>query len=657
MTAPLSSISGLISGVDTSSLINAIIAQDRAPAVRMETEETSIKNQQDVLTAYRAALGNLQSIATSLQDGTAFNGTSVTPTVLAGTTVLATATATAAAVAGQYQLKVTTLAAAEKLGSTTVPNTTTVLGYAGTFTVNGQSVTVAATDTLAAVRDKINALNTGSSATGVSASVLNVSSTDSRLVLTSSKTGAAGATLADTTGTVLQSLGFLDNTETKQSAAILAAGSDASFSIDNIPFTRTSNAISDAIDGVTINLLANQAGATTVLTVARDAGAATQAMQSFVSAYNTVVQFVQAQGTVTTSGSTVTTPPLYGQSLIRSVRSGLPQHLLQTVLGAPADLATAAAVGLSLSRDGTLSLDTAKFTSAFQNRLSDVQTLFGETRSATGASTTFLSSGSVQSSGTWTVNITQAASTAVLATTGFNGTYDAGATPDTLTLTDTQSGRSGQVTLTTGMTTADIVAAIQSAINTNSLAIDVGTSGSDITLTQQNTGSAAGMSFAVAGLGDGASEAFAASGSATGTDVAGTIGGYAATGSGQTLVGNSGTPVSGLAAQYAGSAIGNAGDLTLTVGTMTGVKRMLDNYINSGSGLLDQRSDSLSTRNATLVSRVADIDSALARKRLVLVAKFSAMEAAIASLKQQTASLLGTQSSSSTSSGNGTSLG
>jgi len=657
MTTPLTSISGLISGIDTTTLVDAIIAQGRAPAVRMEAQETAIKNQQATITAYRAALGNLQSAAAALQDGTAFGGTSISAALTTGTRLLANATGSATAVPGQYQLKVSSLAAAEKLGSGTVANATTALGYAGSFTVNGQAVTVSATDTLTNIRDRINALNSGTNATGVTASILTVSATDSRLVLTSGKTGAAGATLVDTSGTILQSLGYLDNTETKLAGAILSPGSDAHFSLDNIPFVRTSNTVDDAIPGVTLSLLAAEDGATTTLNVTRDSAGATQAVQAFVTAYNNLIQFVQSQGTVTTSGNTTSTPALFGDSLIRGIRSGLPQRILQSVLGAPADLATAASVGLSLTRDGRLSLDSTKFTTAFENRRSDVTALFGESRSATGANTSFVTSGSAQTSGTWAVNITQAATAAALLTTGFNGTYDAGITPDTLTLTDTNSGRSAQIQLTTGMTTSDIVLAIQSAITANGLTIDVSASGNDISLTQQNFGSQAGISFSVSGLGDGASEAFAASGSASGTDVAGTIGGFAATGTGQLLVGNANTTVAGLTARYTGNATGNAGDITLGLGTMTGIKRFLDSYINSGSGLLDQRTTQLASRNATLVQRVSDIDGALARRRLVLVAQFSAMEATIASLRQQSASLLGASASTSSSSSSNSSVG
>jgi flagellar hook-associated protein 2 len=130
----------------------------------------------------------------------------------------------------------------------------------------------------------------------------------------------------------------------------------------------------------------------------------------------------------------------------------------------------------------------------------------------------------------------------------------------------------------------------------------------------------------------------------------GTIGGGVATGSGQTLVGDSGSPAAGLTLRYSGTATGDAGSVTLDVGTMTSMKRLLDHYVDTGSGLLDQRASALSTRNDTLVQRVADIDTALARERLTLVAKYAAMEAAIAALRQQTASLLGTSSSSSSTS-------
>ena len=116
---------------------------------------------------------------------------------------------TNAAALGGHQLEVLRVAKAHKVSSDSVASDTTALGYSGTFTVNGQSVTVSATDTLQDVRDRINAANTGASATGVTASIVNAGSQDKTfLVLTADATGTS-MTLADTSGTPLDSLGIL----------------------------------------------------------------------------------------------------------------------------------------------------------------------------------------------------------------------------------------------------------------------------------------------------------------------------------------------------------------------------------------------------------------------------------------------------------------
>jgi flagellar hook-associated protein 2 len=659
MTTPLTSISGLISGIDTSSLIDAIIAQERQPAANMETQETTISNEQTALASYRTLLGALDDATGALQDGTSFDATTANLTVLAGSRALLSATTTADASPATYQVQVSKLAAAEKLSSTTQASATAALGVSGTFTVNGKSVTVATTDSLSSIRDAINALDSGTTPSGVTASILSVSPTDNRLVLTSDNTGAAGATLADTSGSVLQSFGFINGTGSKLASAFLVTGADANFSIDNIAFTRSSNTVSDAIEGVTLNLTAADSTATTQLTVARDESAAAGAMQSFVSAYNNVVDFVQQQGTI---GSDGTVPALYGDSLVRGIRGQLPDELLQTVAGAASDLATAGKAGVSLGADGKLTFDSTSFASLFQTRYSDLQALFGETRSTDNSAVSFVSSGNATSSGSWDVNITAPATAATLSTSGFSGTYDAGATPDMMTLTDKQSGKSVQVALTTGMTTSDIVTALQSAINGAGIGITVAASGNDITVTSQNAASYAGFTVAVDGVGDGASEAWGATASAIGTDVQGTIGGFAATGSGSTLVGNSDTAAAGLTIRYAGSTTGDFGNITLGIGTATAVQRLLDSYVNQGSGLLDQHVAALSAQNDRLVQQVSDIDTRLAGRRAALVAQYSAMETAIANLKGQAQSLLAftspsTSSSSSSSSGNSSALG
>ena len=93
---------------------------------------------------------------------------------------------------GSYSIKVSSLAAAEKISSAAFESSTTALGISGDIVINGKTITVAATDTLKGIVSKINSADAG-----VAASVLNVSGTDHRLQLQSTSQGSAGITLAN----------------------------------------------------------------------------------------------------------------------------------------------------------------------------------------------------------------------------------------------------------------------------------------------------------------------------------------------------------------------------------------------------------------------------------------------------------------------------
>lgn len=643
MTAPLSSISGLISGFNYRDLVDAIIAQARVPADRWEAESAANTARTTALATYRGLLDKVRTAAKALSTGTAFDAMSSTTSVLAGTRAIASATADATATAGSYQIKVDQLAKAEKLAGTIGRDAATALGAAAEFTVNGQAVTVDTTDTLVTLQGKINALNSGATPTGVSATILTVAPGDSRLILTSTKSGAAGITLADTVGTTLQTLGFQDGLGAELAGSVLVNGADAQFRIDDILLTRTSNVVTDAITGVTLTLTGDDVGAVTSIQVDRFVDAARTSMQQFVEAYNGLVAFLKTQGTA----STTSTPPLYGQSLIRTARAQLPSLLLEAVGGAAADLATVGQAGLSLTRDGTLTLDATKFDAAFKDRQGDLRTLFTEQRTATGAGLAFVSSAQTSTAGSRAIDITALATKATLSTVGFAGSYDAGGSADQVTVTDTNSGRAATVALTTGMSTADIVLALQTAFDTNELNLTATAVGNEIQLDQLGFGSGAGITLAFTGLGDGAAEAWSADTAVAGTDVAGTIGGEVATGVGQLLVGTSGTDAAGLTIQYSGLVTGAVGSINLSLGAGARIERLLEQFLATGNGLVDSKVSALETRNSRLSSRVTELDARLERRRAVLLANFLQMETAIARLKQQSTSLLGSTSSSS----------
>lgn len=633
-----SSISGLISGIQYRDLIDQIILQEGRPASQARTQVDNIKKQQTAIATYRGLLDSLRTAAKAMRDGTAFDAMSATTSILAGTRPLASASVTPSAVPGSYQVTVTSLAKAQKLGATAQPSTSTPAGVSGTFTVNGQAVTLAATDTVLDIRDKINALNQGSSATKVSASILSVSATAHRLVLTSETPGADGIALAETSGTPLQGLGILSPTATLIPAAVLQEGTNAVFTIDGVPFNRTSNTITDAIAGLTLTLTGEDPAAVTQVTIERFAEGARGSVTAFVDAYNKLSSFIKEQGTATPDSTS--RPALYNDSLLRATRASLPRMLLAGVAGTAADLSTPSAAGLSLDKNGVLSLDQTKFDSAFTTRLPDLRRLLQQSGSAIGTGLSYVASSTTTTGGTRAVDITQLATRSSITGAGLTGSVFADdGTPDTMTVTDTRLGKSASISLTNGMTTTDIAAALTAAFGTGGLGLTATESGGQVRIDQGSYGSGAGITVAYTAGGASGGEPITAGTYASGLDVAGTIGGFAATGSGQVLVGAPGSDVAGLSVRYEGVTLGAAGDVTMTLGTGSEFERLLDAMVESNTGTVAKRDTSLSLTIVRLEERAERLDARLDVRREALLKQFARMEVSISSFQNQAKSV------------------
>ncbi|HYD54049.1 MAG TPA: flagellar filament capping protein FliD [Gemmatimonadaceae bacterium] len=196
MADPIGSFSGLASGIQWRDMVDQIMAIESARQLDPLTRESSASQRRiDAWNGYSTVLAKLNAAAGALRDGTPFGNARVTvgnsPTT--SRTLLTAAAGTGAAI-GSYRVEVKSLAKAERLGGVTAADPNAALGVSGTLRVNGRTVSVVATDSLYAVRDKLNAANTGTQASRVAASVL-TSQGRSQLVLTSDVTGAAGIDL------------------------------------------------------------------------------------------------------------------------------------------------------------------------------------------------------------------------------------------------------------------------------------------------------------------------------------------------------------------------------------------------------------------------------------------------------------------------------
>ncbi|HEX6925000.1 MAG TPA: flagellar filament capping protein FliD [Longimicrobiaceae bacterium] len=214
---PIASFGGLASGIQWKDMIDEIMKLESARAVtplsnRLSTQQARI----EAWKTYEGLVSKLKSASLALRDGTSFGIYQATAGTTASGRAVISATASSGASPGSYQVEVKQLARAAKLSSTVEGSATTALGLSGQFFVNGRAVEVTATDTLNDIRDRINSVNSGSDASGVTATILTTGPNEHRLILTADQTGSRGIELVDSasSGGVLQQLGVLDATYT-----------------------------------------------------------------------------------------------------------------------------------------------------------------------------------------------------------------------------------------------------------------------------------------------------------------------------------------------------------------------------------------------------------------------------------------------------------
>jgi flagellar hook-associated protein 2 len=218
MTTPLSSVQGLASNIQWQDLITAVMNQEKSRLLDPVTNEiTAAKGGVDAWTQFQTLVKAVNTSAVALRDGAVGSVAASGGTTASGRALFA-ATAATGATPGAYQAEVVSLARPSKVGGNTVPNTTAALNITGEFTVNGRRIVVRATDSLSTIRDAINAANALNPPTGVSATIA-TTLTGGRLVLVSNVPGVGGIQLADGTSGVLSSLGLTDGTQGANTAS------------------------------------------------------------------------------------------------------------------------------------------------------------------------------------------------------------------------------------------------------------------------------------------------------------------------------------------------------------------------------------------------------------------------------------------------------
>jgi flagellar hook-associated protein 2 len=252
---------------------------------------------------------------------------------------------------GSYSLTVQQLATAHKVASASYASNSEDLGLSGTITLGiegGESVSIDIDDDMALV-DIAQAINNVSGTSGVQATVLKVSSSSYRLVLSTVDTGETITATDD--GGVLTSLGVLD--DDGAFADELQASQDAIFTLDGVTITRSSNDIDDVLDGVTLHLYSTTSdGQSITVEVGQNLSDIKDAIIAFVDAYNAYRDWALTQQETSSGGGASSDAVLFGDSTIRGINTRIASALNFSI-----DETSLATLGITFNENNELEYD------------------------------------------------------------------------------------------------------------------------------------------------------------------------------------------------------------------------------------------------------------------------------------------------------------
>ena len=359
---------GLASGLDTDSIITALMNVEKKPLTKLENDKTYLNTRLKAFADFNTKLQSLESSFKELNSTDKFRSYSAT----AASAEFFSLKATSTAKAGSYNIEVVNLARVQKTASVGYASPTTSTFSEGTISINGTGITVAEGDTLGTIVDKINQANSGATATGVSAALINDGTTNGyRMVLTGKD--AATAFTATATGVTA------DETDLEFSTPQTAL--QAKVMVDGLPIVSNNNTLKNAIPGVELTLLkANSAGASTQMSVAVDTDGVKKKLNAFVSAYNDIVKFIADQ-----KGSSWA-----NDSGMQSVKRRL-QGMLTEAVGGDNPLQRLVDIGIkSDKKDGTISLDSTTIDKLISEDFQGLENLFLGKDGADGINDKFL---------------------------------------------------------------------------------------------------------------------------------------------------------------------------------------------------------------------------------------------------------------------------
>ncbi len=564
------SIDLINSQIDVGSIVENLIYVSAAPVRRMQSQVSTLQSK----------IGAFQTINTKLSTlsekvNTILFGSSVEPlvnpytytdrlsqsvfskcTVASSDSNALSASADNVNAAGSYAITVNSLAQAKSMASSNFADSNVTKVGVGSITIATGSndpvvVTIAdSNNTLTGVANAINA-----SGAGVVATIINDGSSNPyKLLLTANNVGTANAFTVETDLAGGETLSF----------AQTQAAADAQFVINGVGITKSSNTISDVIEGVTFTLKETTAGPVT-LTVDKDIDGIVSTLEEFVSAYNTVNEFINSQFTYNAANASAGI--LAGDSTLRNIQSKLQNKMIQSVANRYSSFNVAGQVGLEFERNGNLALDESKLRDALSSNFTSVAAFFlGNGTPLDGATAsdsrvTFNSKTAATQAGTYSIQVAALAEQAALTGNRVFSESDVLSADETLVISS--GGKTATVSLRTDYSLAQILSSINEELSAQGMAVTAADDGTGrVKIFTSDYGSNQSVAVESSRSGDN-SAGFGELTSAFGTDIAGTINGHEASGTGRALAGATGQPEEGLTVNIAQTAVGGYGSITV----------------------------------------------------------------------------------------------
>jgi flagellar hook-associated protein 2 len=372
-------------GFDVTSTVNQIVANLQTVETPWKTRLTDLQARDSVLSSLGTQLSALTNDLLALTD---FQGTMAAKTGSSSDTgVLQLSFASATAVAGTHTVVVQNLAQTSSAASDAIRASDVLTGGISFKIANGNWQTVNVGDsstpaTLAGLSAAINAAGMG-----VQASILTNADGTQRLTLVSRTPGAAGQiTIADSANNPGSPTTLADSTTQDANAGLglktVQNGVDAVINVDGVEVTSATNTVSNAIPGVTFQVISTGAitsGAGTAapesvqVVIANDTSSIESAIDKFVNDYNTTIKAINAQEGKDSTGKA---EALFGTSVLAQLQQGL-QSAFSTNFGSgPINSLVSLGISATATADGTISLDLDTLGNALNNNFNQVVSLF-----------------------------------------------------------------------------------------------------------------------------------------------------------------------------------------------------------------------------------------------------------------------------------------